>query len=57
MPNIFNQGGVPMIGADMQLIYEFDGGAVYWISWYAGDKTEGKMITLYEKDLEDIEDE
>jgi hypothetical protein len=46
-----------MIGADMQLIYEFDGGAVYWISWYAGDKTEGKLITLYEKDLEDIEEE
>jgi hypothetical protein len=41
-----------MIGADYELIYEFDGGAVYWISWYAGDKVEGKMVTVYENDIE-----
>jgi hypothetical protein len=49
-------GGMPMIGADYELIYEFDGGAVYWISWYAGDKVEGKMITVYEKDIEGEDD-
>jgi hypothetical protein len=42
-----------MIGADWQLIYEFDGGAVYWVSWYVGNKVEGKMVTMYESDLEE----
>lgn len=40
-----------MFGADWQLIYEFEGGAVYWLSWYAGDKVEGKMITVYDEDI------
>ena len=45
-----------MIGADMQLIYEFDGGAVYWLSWYAGDKVEGKLLTVYDSEIEGDDD-
>jgi hypothetical protein len=46
-----------MIGADWQLIYEFDGGAVYWISWTANGETSGKMVTLYDNDLEEENDQ
>jgi hypothetical protein len=45
-----------MIGVDYELIYEFEGGAVYWLSWYVGDKVEGKMVTLFEKDIEGEDD-
>jgi hypothetical protein len=43
MKNIFIKGS--------ELIYEFEGGAVYWLSWYAGYKFEGKMITVYDEDI------
>ena len=37
-----------MFGVDWELIYEFEGGAVYWISWIANGKPGGKMVTLYD---------
>jgi hypothetical protein len=45
-----------MFGADWELIYEFEGGAVYWVSWYAGNEIGGKMVTIYDEDLEGDEE-
>jgi hypothetical protein len=46
-----------MIGVDYELIYEFEGGAVYRISWFAGGERSSKMITLYEEDMKDLDEE
>jgi hypothetical protein len=44
---------MPTINVDYELIYEFDGGAVYWVSWGIGEKKSGKMVTIYESDIKD----
>jgi hypothetical protein len=46
-----------MIGAEWQLIYEFEGGAVYWISWQVNGEISGKMVTLYDDDIEEENDQ
>ncbi|MEW5567366.1 hypothetical protein [Rossellomorea marisflavi] len=45
-----------MFGVDWELIHEFEGGVVYWISWTANGEIGGKMVTLYDEDVEGEDD-
>jgi hypothetical protein len=42
-----------MIDVDYELIYEFEGGAVYRITWTVGNEKGSRMMTVYEGEGED----
>jgi hypothetical protein len=42
-----------MMDANWELIYEFEGGAVYRITWKIGNETGSRMMTVYEEDVDE----
>jgi hypothetical protein len=42
-----------MIDVDYELITEFEGGAVYRITWTVGNEKGSRMVTVSEEDDED----